>query len=151
MFKFRVLIFFLFIFLFNSCKELKEVEVTGVKSFRLTKVGQDGIEGEVILGIKNPNSVGFSIYPSDFDVVYSGIKMGKARLHKRVHIAGNSEKLYVFKLKTSLKDMNLMDVMGLMNGGKMGRIEAKGDLKAGKFYLKKRVPVNISEKIGLGG
>ncbi len=149
--KFRFLILISAFFFFNSCKDFKEVEVTGVKSFRLTKVGQDGIEGEVILGIKNPNSYGFSIYPSEFDVVYSGIKMGKARLHKRVHIDGNSEKLYVFKLKTSLKNMNLMDVMSLMNGGNMGRIEAKGDLKAGKFYLKKRVPVNISEKIGLGG
>ncbi|HWY09740.1 MAG TPA: LEA type 2 family protein [Bacteroidia bacterium] len=149
--KFRFIIFSILIFLFNSCKEFKEIEVTGVKSFRLTKVNQEGIEGEVILGIKNPNSVGFSIYPSEFDVVYSGIKMGKARLHKRVHISGNSEKLYVFKLKTSLKDMNLMDVMGLLNGGKAGRIEAKGDLKAGKFYLKKRIPVNISEKIDLGG
>ena len=151
MFKFRFLFFSILFFNFNSCKEFKEVEVTGVKSFRLTKVSQEGIEGEVILGIKNPNSVSFSIYPSEFDVVYSGIKMGKARLHKRVHIDGNSEKLYVFKLKTSLKDMNLMDVMGLMNGGKMGKIEVKGNLKAGKIFVKKRFPVDISEKIDLGG
>lgn len=125
----------------------------GVKSFRLTKVNSDGLEGEVILGIKNPNPQGFSIYPSEFDVVYSGIKMGKARLYKRVHIAGNSEKLYTFKLKTSLQDMNLMDVMGLLGGGggKLGNIEAKGNLKVGKFFIKKRVPVDISEKIGLGG
>lgn len=148
------LIFFsIFIFLFNSCKEFKEVEVTGVKSFRLTKVNQEGIEGEVIIGIKNPNSNGFSIYPSEFDITYSGIKMGKARLFKRVHIDGNSEKPYVFKLKTSLKDMNLLDVMGLMGGGggKLGNIQVKGTLKAGKFYIKKRIPVDFSEKIGLGG
>lgn len=123
----------------------------GVKSFRLTKVNSDGLEGEVILGIKNPNPQGFSIYPSEFDVVYSGIKMGKARLYKRVHIEGNSEKLYTFKLKTSLKDISLMDVMGLLGGGKLGNIEAKGNLKVGKFFIKKRIPVNISEKIGLGG
>lgn len=123
----------------------------GVKSFRLTKVNSDDLEGEVILGIKNPNPQGFSIYPSEFDVVYSGIKMGKARLYKRVHIEGNSEKLYTFKLKTSLKDISLMDVMGLLGGGKLGNIEAKGNLKVGKFFIKKRIPVNISEKIGLGG
>ncbi len=149
--KFRFLIFVIVFSVFNSCKEFKEIEVTGVKSFRLTKVGSDGIEGEVILGIKNPNARGFSIYPSEFDVTYSGIKMGKAHLYKRVHIDGNSEKLYVFKLKTDLKDMNLMDVLGLVNGGKTGRIEVKGTLKAGKFYVKKRFPVDISDKIGLGG
>ena len=149
--KFRFLIFFSAFFLFNSCKEFKEVEVTGVKSFRLTKMNTEGIEGEVILGIKNPNATGFSIYPSEFDIVYSGIKMGKARLSKRVHIDGNSEKPYVFKLKTNLKDINPMDIMGLLGGGKLGKIEVKGNLKAGKMYLKKRFPVDISEKIGLGG
>lgn len=151
--KFRFLIFIGVFFLFNSCKELKEVQVTGVKSFRLTKVSQDGIEGEVILGIKNPNETGFSIYPSEFDITYSGMKLGKARLYKRVHIDGNVEKPYVFKLKTDLKDLNLMDVMGLMGGGggKLGNIQVKGTLKAGKFYIKKRIPVDFSEKIGLGG
>lgn len=149
--KFWFLIFISICVFFNSCKEFKEVEVTGVKSFRLTKVGSDGIEGEVILGIKNPNATGFSIYPSEFDITYSGIKMGKARLFKRVHIDGNSEKPYVFKLKTDLKDMNLMDILGLVSGGKLGRIEVKGNLKAGKFFVKKCFPVDISDKIGLGG
>ena len=125
--------------------------MTGVKSFRLTKVGTDGIEGEVIIGIKNPNNIGFSIYPSEFDIVYTGIKLGKARLKKRVHIDGNSEKLYVFKLKTSMKDMNLMDVMSMVSMKNLGKIEVRGTLKAGKFYLKKRIPVNFSENIGLGG
>ncbi len=137
--------------LFNSCKEFKEVQVTGVKSFRLTKVSANGIEGEVILGIKNPNDYGFSIYPSEFDITYSGMKMGKARLYKKVHIEGNSEKAYVFKLKTDLKELNLIEVMGMVSGGNIGKIEVKGTLKAGKFYLKKRVPVDFSEKIGLGG
>jgi LEA14-like dessication related protein len=149
--KFRFLILICSFLFLNSCKEFKEIQVTGVKSFRLTKVGTDGLEGEVILGIRNPNSHGFSIYPSEFDVTYSGIKMGKARLYKRVHINGNTEKLYVFKLKTDLKDMNLMDVLGLVNGGKLGQIQVKGNLKAGKFYIKKHFPVDFSEKIGLGG
>lgn len=149
--KFRLLIILFLAVCFNSCEEFKELQVSGVKSFRLTKVSAAGIEGEVILGIKNPNSRGFSIYPSEFDVTYSGIKMGKARLYKRVHIAANCEKMYVFKLKTDLKDMNLMDIMGLVNGGKMGKIEVKGNLKAGKFYIKRRFPVDFSEKIGLGG
>lgn len=148
--RFRILILICSAILLNSCKEFKEVQVTGVKSFRLTKVSGNGIEGEVILGIKNPNAYGFSIYPSEFDVTYSGMKMGKARLYKKVHIDANTEKPYVFKLKTNLQDLNLMDVMGLVSGGKLGKIEVKGTLKAGKFYLKKRIPVDFSEKVGLG-
>ncbi len=148
--KFWPLLLVAFGFLFNSCKEFKDVEVTGVKSFRLTKISGDGIEGEVIIGIKNPNTFGFLIYPSEFDITYSGMKMGKARLFKKVRIEANSEKPYVFKLKTDLKDLNLIEVLGMVSGGKMGKIEVKGTLKAGKFYIKRRVPVDFSEKIGLG-
>jgi hypothetical protein len=44
-----------------------------------------------------------------------------------------------------------LDLTNLFGGGsRLGTIEVKGDLKAGKFFLKKRFPVDIKEKIGLG-
>jgi LEA14-like dessication related protein len=142
---------FLFpVFLLFSCKEYQEIKVSEVKNFRLTKISKEAIEGEVILGISNPNTAGFSIYPSEFDVTYSGINLGKARLYKRVHIGPHTEKDYVFKLRSDLKGVNIMDLTGLF-GGKLGSIEVKGDLKAGKFFLKKRFPVNIKQKIDLRG
>lgn len=132
---------------FASCKDFKEAEVTGVKGFKINKVNTEGIQATITLGIKNPNPIGFSIYPSEFDVTYTGINLGKARLSKRVHIDANAEKDYDFLLKTSFKNFNMGDVMGLMNGKKAGNITVKGDLKAGKFYLKKRFPVNVNEKM----
>lgn len=150
--RYFVLIIFPVLFLF-SCKEYQEIKVSDVKSFRLTKVSKEAVEGEVILGITNPNSMGFSIYPSEFDVVYSGINLGKARLYKRVRIGPNAEKDYVFKLRSDLKGVNLMDLLGLFTGGssRLGQIQVKGDLKAGKFFLKRRFPVDLKQKIGLGG
>lgn len=134
---------------FFSCKEFKEAEVTGVKSFRLTKVSAEGIEAEVIIGIKNPNNIGFSIYPSQFDVIFSGINLGKAKLFKRVHINPNCEKNYVFKLKSNFQKLDFMDITNLLGSKKMGMVEVKGDLFAGKFYLKKRIPVDVKEKVDL--
>src|SRR3954471_15200581 len=88
------------VFFFSSCKELKELQYTGVKGFKINKVNTAGIDADILLGIKNPNSYGFSIYKSEFDVTYSGIYLGKAKLTKRVHINGNAEQTYSFNLKS---------------------------------------------------
>lgn len=134
------------LFLF-SCKNFKEAECTGVKGFKVNSVNTSGIDADVILGIKNPNTIGFSIYPSEFDVVLSGIKLGKAKMKKRVHIAANDEREYSFNLKSSFKDMNVADVMKLMSSQNFGTIQVNGDLKAGKFYLKKKFPVNVKQSL----
>jgi LEA14-like dessication related protein len=149
--KIRWVIGLFFIIVFSSCKDFKEAQVTGVKGFKLTKISKEGIEADVTLGIKNPNSMGFSVYPSEFDVTLNGMKMGKARLYKKVKIRPQEEKDYVFKLKSSFKDVNLLDATNLLNSKKRGQIELNGDLKAGKFYVKKRFPVNLKEKIDLSG
>lgn len=129
--------------IFTSCKNFKEAECTGVHGFKVNKMDMNGIDADIVLGIKNPNKIGFSIYPSEFDVTISGIHIGKAKMKRRVHIAANAEKDYAFNLKSSFKDMNMMDVMKLASsGGLHGTVTVKGDLKAGKFYLKKKFPVN---------
>ena len=133
-----------------GCKELKELQYTGVKGFKVNKISAEGIDADILLGIKNPNNYGFSIYKSNFDVTYSGIYLGKARLTKKVHINGNAEETYSFNLKSDFKNVNLTDVIRLLGGtSKKGTLEIKGDLKAGKFYLKKKFPVDVKEKVSL--
>lgn len=134
---------------FGGCKPFKEAECTGVKGFKVNKLDMSGIDADIQLGIKNPNGIGFSIYPSSFDVIYGGVNLGTAHSTRRVHINANSEKPYSFRLKSNFKNANFMDIMKLINGGGKGMIEIKGNMKAGKFYLKKRFPVNIKEKVAL--
>ncbi len=135
---------------FTSCKDLKEAQCTGVKGFKVNKIGADGLDADIMLGIKNPNSLGFSVYRSEFDVIYNGINLGKAKMHKRVHIAANTEKTYTFNLKSKFENVNLMDIMKLINGGGgKGMMQVKGNLKAGKFWLKKKIPIDVKERVGL--
>jgi len=138
-----------FIIFFSSCKDFKEAQCTGVKGFKINKISAQGMDADILLGIKNPNKMSFSVYRSEFDVVYSGIHLGKAKLTKRVRIAGNTEKTYSFNLKSNFKDANPMDIVKLMGGGAKSVIEVTGDLKAGKFYLKKRFPVKIKQKVDM--
>jgi LEA14-like dessication related protein len=132
-----------------SCKEFQEISVSSVDDFKISNISSEKIEAEINVKIKNPNSIGFSIYPSEFNLVFSGINLGKAKLNKRVHINANTEKSYSFKLNTKIKDLNPLDLMQLLNSKKLGKIEVNGNLKAGKFYLKKKYPINYVDKVNL--
>lgn len=136
-------------FLTTSCIELKEITVTGVDHFFINKITSEGIEADLNLKIKNINNFGFSIYPSEFDIIFSGMRLGKAKLHKRVHIDGKTERIYSFNLTSNLSDINIFDALQLLNTDNIGKIEIKGDLKVGKFFLKKKFDVNYIDKVKL--
>ncbi len=133
-----------------SCSPLKEVECSGVKGFEIKKIDMAGIEGNLLLEIKNPNRYTFVIYPSEFDIVYSGVALGKARLVKAVKVKGSAEEVYGFHLQKEFKDIALNDVLKLLNGGVFkNTIEVKGNLKIGRFLIRKKIPVDLKEKVRL--
>lgn len=135
---------------FVSCADIKEVNYTGVKGFKVNKLDISGLDGDVMLGIKNPNNFGFSIYRSKFDVTYNNVHLGTAKLTKRVHIEANGQKTYAFNLKSNFKNANLADIMTLMGGGARGTMQIRGDLKVGKFFLfRKKFPIDMKERVTL--
>jgi LEA14-like dessication related protein len=147
---FHSLFFILCLSLFlSSCRNIQEVQCTGIKGFKISKLDMSGIKGDVMIGIKNPNSFGFSIYRSKFDITYGGVHLGTAKLSRRVHIDGNAERTYPFTLKSDLKNMNMVELMKLMGAGGRGSIEVKGDIKAGKFLVRKKFPIDVKDKISL--
>jgi LEA14-like dessication related protein len=148
--KFSLLSALFICMIFAACRDFKEIQVTGVKGFKVNKIDTKGISADLLLNVKNPNNMGFSIYRSTFDVMYNGINLGKARSSKRVHISANSEETYAFTLKSDFKDINLMDIMKLVNGGGSGgMVQVKGDLKAGKLFIRKKFPVDVKERARL--
>lgn len=136
------LVFVVVTLLCLSCKDFKEVEVIGVKDFKINKLSLTGIEADIQLIINNPNNVGFSIYPSEFDVFFSELNVGKARLKKRVHIDANCDRTYHFELNSSFAKMTITDLTKMLSGSKLGMLQVKGNLKAGKLWLKKSIPID---------
>ncbi|MDF2448735.1 MAG: hypothetical protein K0R26_1239 [Bacteroidota bacterium] len=143
------LFFLLLPLIVTSCKPIEELKVSNVESFNLTKITTKQLEGEIGIKVNNPNKMGFSIYPSEFAINFSGMNLGNARLYKKVRISGNSEKVYMFKLNTDLSTLNPMDMMKLATSGKSGNIEVKGNLKVGKFLLRRKIPVSYTDKVNL--
>ncbi len=132
-----------------SCRDLKELSVSNVEDFHLNKMSASGMEADIKLKVKNPNTVGFTIYPSEFDITYSGVRLGKAKLDKRVKIEKNSERVYTFKLNSDFSELNPMDALKLLTGKSANTIEVNGDLKAGKLLLRKKFPINYREKVNI--
>lgn len=149
MLKHRLLILSVFLLVFTGCSSYKEIQCTAVKGFKVNKISTEGIEAQVMLSIKNPNRMGFTLYPSEFEIKYSGIYLGKAKLAEKVHIHKQAEETYSFAINNDFKDVKLMDVLKLLGSINFSNtVEVKGELKVGKFFIKKTVPVNLSEKIG---
>lgn len=144
---FRLFALALFSLIFASCEEMQDLKVIDVDSFFVNKLNSEGIEAEVKLKIENPNKMGFSIYPSTFDIIFNGVRLGKAKLAKRVHIDGKSERVYTFRVNSKLEDLNPLDLIRLLDIDNLGKVELKGDLKAGKLYMKKRFPVSYEDRI----
>jgi LEA14-like dessication related protein len=146
----KILLLFGVLLFFSSCKlnELQSPTVSRTENFKITKMSPDGIEGEITVNIKNPNSVGFTIFKSYFDVTYAGTSLGKAFMKKKIRIPANSDKTHTFQLKGSLKGVSMADLTKLMNG-KTGQLEIAGKLKVGKWFYKKKFDVNHKQRISL--
>ncbi|MCC6181311.1 MAG: LEA type 2 family protein [Bacteroidia bacterium] len=144
-------LFFILFFLIHlfSCKPLEEIKVKGVEKFYINKINTDKIDAELQLNIYNPNKNGFTIYPSSFDITFSGIRLGTAKLNEKVKINSQSDQVYTFVLSSKLSQINPLDVLQLINFKNAGKIELKGNLKVGKFLIKKSIPINYSEKVNL--
>lgn len=135
-----------------SCKELREVTVSRLEGARLIKLDQSGIEMEVSLRIKNPNSVGFSIYKSsNLEATLNDIHIGRLKLDRKIHVNPNSDDVHTFTLSSDFSQVNILDLPKLLSIGKSRSIMLgiKGELKAGKFFYKKTFPVERREKITL--
>lgn len=138
-------------FIFQSCKNLKEVQCLGVSKFKLNSINTEAIDADIFLKLKNPNTAGFTIGKSEFDVSYGGIKMGKAKLLKGVKIKGNAEDVYAFKLQTNFKNvLSLDNVMNLLQAvNQAGLLEIKGDLNVKKGLVSKKFPITYNQKINI--
>ncbi len=152
----RKIIFLLssfFVLLLSSCGDFQDVTFSGIENVQITSLTQQGVEAEITAKIKNPNSVAFTIYKSDVDVMISGMNAGKAHLANNVKIKAHSEQSYTFKVKSDFSNLSATDLPKLLSiaMSKNVKVGLKGNLKVGKLFVKRSYPVDISERVPLGG
>ena len=142
---FRVLITSVVLFLSSCIGELKEISINNINGFKLTKIDTKSIEGEINVSINNPNSRSFKVYKSKAAFFVAGAKLGEARIVKKVKIAANSSVDNTFVLHGDFKELNLGTIANITLGKPM--VEIKGYIKAGKWFYKKKFPIDQQQKL----
>lgn len=149
--KLRVLGILLLGFSFAACNDYQEVTLSSVKNVKIINFTQKEVDAEITVVIKNPNNNSFNIYKSDFDLTINGINAGKAHLNAKIKIKSKSEETYTFRVKSDLSKLGISDLPKLIQiaMSKNVRIGLKGDLKAGKIFVKRSFPVDLNQNISL--
>jgi LEA14-like dessication related protein len=147
----KLLLFLLPFLLLAGCGEYQEVQVTQIGGLKIVKLTDKGVELEIGMKIKNPNTYGFTLFPSEFEIYLSGTDLGKARLTKKENIAPNSEEMHYFHVASTFDKLAGTGVPGLLMlfGSKQAEIEIKGNLKAGRFLFRRKIPVDRKQKVNM--
>ena len=134
-----------------SCSGYKPITVSKVQGVRIKSITQKGIEAELTVKIKNPNAIGFTIFPSHFNAKLNEMEVGNARLQKKVRIKGNSEEEHLLIISSDFSKLSLADIpkaMALTQGRGLS-VSLDGDIVAGKFLFRKHFPVKLNEHSSL--
>ncbi|HEV7230319.1 MAG TPA: LEA type 2 family protein [Bacteroidia bacterium] len=141
----------LLILLSTGCSEFKEVQVSQISGVKILKITDKGVDMEIGMKIKNPNTYSFTIYRSAFDIKLGGTDLGVATLKRKEKVQAGSEEVHTFLITTTFDKLikgGLGSVMALF-GSKNAEIEIKGNLKVGKFLIRKSIPIDRKQKTGL--
>ena len=143
------IIFLLPILFFLSCKSIRDVTIEGVENIKLTNLSKEEIEFEFDMRINNPNSIGVTIYPSEFETSVNNINAVKIKLAKKVRIKAKTDMAYTFHYKSDFSKLELNNVVKIMSvvASKSANLSLKGDIKAGKWFYKKKIPVELKKNI----
>ena len=141
----RVFVLSLVLFMCFCVREFKEISINNINSFKLTKMDAKGLEGEINVSINNPNNKSFKVYKSKATIFVGGAKLGEARIVKKVKIAANSSVDNTFVLHGDFKELNLGTIANITMGKPL--VEIKGYIKAGKWFYKKKFPIDQQQKL----
>lgn len=132
--------------LFSCVGEFKEVQISSINDFKVTKLSAQGIEGEIKVTIDNPNNMSFKVFRSKAEIMYGDMRLGKAKTVKKVKIPANSNAEQTFILRGDLKDISLTQLPSLLTG-KGRQMEIKGYIKAGKWFYWKKFPIDQKQRL----
>ncbi len=148
---FQILFLCFSLFPIAGCGTFKEVQVTEISGVKILKISDKGIDLEMGMKIKNPNTYAFTVYPSSFDIKLAGTDLGTANLLEKEKVKANSEDVHTFKITTTfdkLLEGGIASLIGLF-GKKHAEIEIKGNLRVGRFIFRKSIPIDQKQKTSL--
>jgi LEA14-like dessication related protein len=141
------------VLLLCSCAGWKDVELSNIEAIRLGKADKAGMTAEIDVKINNPNKFGFRVYKSDLQVKLNNNPVGNAHIQKNIWIKANTDKVYTITICGNLDNFlsasgGLMGLIGMATS-KKANIGISGNLKAGRFLYRKKIPIDRKEDVPL--
>ncbi|MCC7302155.1 MAG: LEA type 2 family protein [Bacteroidia bacterium] len=133
-----------------GCK-VAPVYISKIEGSKIIKLDKTGVKAEVFLRIKNPNSMGFKIHRTAFDCELNDIPVGKAYLKKKIRVKANSDDVHTFVIESDFSKLGLKELALILNlaTAKSVKVHVKGNVKVGKFLLRKEFPIDVTQTVSL--
>jgi LEA14-like dessication related protein len=134
-----------------SCAEIQPVTIGGVQNAKVKSLSTAGVDFTFDMKIKNPNKMRITVFPTFFDASVNGIDAGKIKIDKKVRIKANSDDIAEFHVKSDFSTLGLANIASVISmvSSKSATVTLKGDVKAGKWYYRKKFPVEFKKQINL--
>jgi LEA14-like dessication related protein len=151
--KIIILLAFAAAIILPSCT-FDDVEVGKISGVNIISTSKEGIEIEVNIPVKNPNSMGFTISKVNIDLALNGVEFGKVSQAKSIRVKPKSDQVYpiLFQIKFKESFQGLPKLLAAVMMGKKIDMKAEGYIKARKFVFSKKftidekTPVNLFNK-----
>lgn len=148
---FHLLVCGFFAILLFSCTDIQPLSITGIDKPQVNQLSTAGIDAELGMKINNPNKMSIVVFPSEFEATVNDISVGKVKLYKKVRIKMKSDKVENFRVKSDFSKLGFNDIgkiIPIVTSG-TAKIYLKGNIRAGKWFFKKKFPVEFTKTISL--
>jgi LEA14-like dessication related protein len=135
-----------FLLILTSCKIFEEPEFVKMGGYQIEGMEASTIHFSVNAVISNPNWYAIKIKPSHLDVYVGDFFMGTVYLEKMLKFKKKKENEVNATFRAELADGALLRAM-TFGGEENVNLTLKGKVKAGVFFIFKKIDVNETESI----
>ncbi len=138
-----LLIISLLLPLLLSCKDLNDIEITGVEGFKMRGMENNAVTFAADIGVRNPASVGFKVSEINLKTTIDGNFIGTLTSPDRVKIPGRSDSTYTMNFSLELANI-ITSASALYNLSRKNQVNVvmQGYVKARSGLITKKVDVN---------
>jgi LEA14-like dessication related protein len=138
-----------FCLLFSGCIDVSTIKIVDIESLKVLRMDETGAEIELMVKIKNPNSLGFTIVDSDLKASMGTMELGNAALKNKVKVPANSEESHRFVIESTFSGSLMKNLGSLFLALKTPstEIHLQGKLKGKSWGFSKTIPIDVKEKV----
>ena len=139
--------------LFSSCVNFEEVEITDIKSIKISEFGSSSLKFDSEIKIKNPNSYSIKVTDSYFDVFIKNNKVGEAKFDDKITIPANSNDFVAVSFLGTYDESQIGTITTLVGSSLFGSkdidFKVDGFVEGKALMIKKKINLKHEGKVPL--